>query len=472
MTFLAKEDVKNSIYDGMFANMFATLTGGMFLTGFALYLGMNESLIGLVAAMPFMVTVFQLPVSYLIEKKGGRKRMVLWGAGIARISWLLILTAAMLPISSQTVRYLLILGLIFVSYAFLSVGNMAWLSWTSELIPDEILGNFFGTRNMLCALAGLIATVIFGNLLDVMKTYFREDQSPAFGFIFVSAVFFGMISLYFLNRISEPRRYALNPDDRSFRKLMRLPFKTANFRNFLLFVFLWNFSVYFSAPFFTLYCLRDLQFSYSLVAVLAMLSSFADIVGMKFWGVVSDKVRNKAVLGLTTVGVVPLPLIWVWVRPDDLVLPVLLHLLGAGLWSGVNLCTNNLMLRISPRDSRSFFLSAYNIAGGFGSAAAPVLSGLAIAYLIPRDIHILSGSFISLHIVFLLSTLMRLGSLFVLRYVREPEEVGVGEMIRILRGIRNLNISNGFNHLLHPFMEISDIQIKGDHPDASDPKNL
>ena len=59
------DDLKNSIYDGMFANIFATLMGGVFLTGFALYRGMNESMIGVVASMPFIVTVFQVPASYL-----------------------------------------------------------------------------------------------------------------------------------------------------------------------------------------------------------------------------------------------------------------------------------------------------------------------------------------------------------------------------------------------------------------------
>jgi hypothetical protein len=59
------DDLKNSIYDGMFANAFATLTGGVFLTSFALYLRMNEFMIGVVASMPFIVTVFQVPASYL-----------------------------------------------------------------------------------------------------------------------------------------------------------------------------------------------------------------------------------------------------------------------------------------------------------------------------------------------------------------------------------------------------------------------
>jgi hypothetical protein len=59
------DDLKNSIYDGMFANAFVTLTGEVFITGFALYLGMNDFMIGVVASMPFIVTVFQVAASYL-----------------------------------------------------------------------------------------------------------------------------------------------------------------------------------------------------------------------------------------------------------------------------------------------------------------------------------------------------------------------------------------------------------------------
>jgi len=37
-------------------------------------------------------------------------------------------------------------------------------------------------------------------------------------------------------------------------------------------------------------------------------------------------------------------------------------------------------------------------------------------------------------------------SLPILKYVQEPEEVTVGEMVRILRGVRGLNMANGFRH--------------------------
>lgn len=63
MTLFATKDFRNSFYDGMFSSMFATLTGGLFLTGFAVCLGMNEFMIGILGAIPFMVTIFQLPTS-------------------------------------------------------------------------------------------------------------------------------------------------------------------------------------------------------------------------------------------------------------------------------------------------------------------------------------------------------------------------------------------------------------------------
>jgi len=116
-----KHDLKNSIYDGMFANMFATLTGGMFLTGFALYLGMNEFLIGLLASMPFMVTLFQLPASYSILRTGRRKAIACRAAAAARVIWIPIVMVTLLSFTSRSNGVAITLGLAFLSYACVSI---------------------------------------------------------------------------------------------------------------------------------------------------------------------------------------------------------------------------------------------------------------------------------------------------------------------------------------------------------------
>jgi MFS family permease len=449
-----REDLKNSIYDGIFANMFATLTGGVFLTGFALYLGMDDFMIGVLASMPFVATLFQLPASYLIGRNGKRKQLAYWAAAGARLTWIPVVLVAFLPWNSASTRSFSILVLIFVSYAFVSVSYVSWLTWMSDLVPDGTRGSFFGTRNMLNGGAGMIVMVVFGFLLDYLKSHLAGGLSIAFSVTFLAGVSFGILSLYFLRRVSEPVGHH-GVSALSFRTHLGRPFGEKNFRRFLVFILVWSFSVYFASPFFTVYFLRDLEFSYGFVAALGMLSALADLIGMRLWGRISDKVRNKAVVQFAGWVAVFLPAGWITVRPDSMVMPVLLTLIGGGFWAGINLCSNNLLLKISPQPERPFYISLYNIMGGLGAAAGPLVSGFILKSMTDLDLHVASFHVFPVHVIFLVSTVLRLLGLQLFRYVREPEEVSVGQMVRILRSVRGLNVATGFNYLLHPFIEIA-----------------
>ena len=331
------QDIKNSNYDGIFAHMFATLTGGVFLTGFAIHLGMNEFMIGLLASMPFFVTVFQLPVSFFIWRNGRRKRVARLFSLLARLTWVPILGVAIFPFSSFYHRSQVILGLVFLSYAFATLSYVSWLSWMSDLIPDKIRGSFFGTRNMLCGAAGMIAMLVFGKALDNLNTKSLGALPIGFTITFISAVFFGIVSLHFLKKISEPLQIERKANKDSFNQLIFLPISEPNFRKFLIFSFLWGFSVHFASPFFTLYFLRDLKFSYGFVALLGTISAFADLTGMQIWGRISDKVKNKAVIQFACWVAIFLPLAWVTVRPGSFLMPIILHIIGGGFWAGINL---------------------------------------------------------------------------------------------------------------------------------------
>lgn len=448
-----RQDLRNSMYDGLLANMFATLTGGVFLTGFALYLGMNELMISLLAAIPFLVTVFQIPASYIIGRIDRRKALAYWAALVARVAWVPILLVVFLPAQTPVPKYLIVFGLFFLSHASASVSYVAWLSWTSDLVPEEMRGSFFGIRNMLCGLAGVAAIVTFGNLVDILNLH---SQKAPFGFIvtFMAAVGFGLLSLRFLGRI--PHIEAAAPERlKTFRMRMADPFREANFRRFLIFAFLWSFSVHFASPFFSLYFLRDLKYSYGLVATLGMLSALADMVGMRVWGRISDRVKNKVIIRAGCSVAAFLPLAWATVGPGNMVVPIILHIVGGGFWAGITLCMNNLSLTITPRQDRAVFLSTYNIAGGLGATLGPILGGLAVSLMNNLDLPFQSWGVVPIQIVFVASTLFRLASLQALKQIGEPEEVTVGQAVRILRSVRGLNMASGFNYLLHPFMEVS-----------------
>ena len=88
-----------------------------------------------------------------------------------------IFATLLLPISSSNMNPLTFLSLIFLSYAFASVSYVSWLSWMSDLVPDEIRGRFFGTRNMVCGAAGIAM------MLQILRVV-REPEEATVGQVF------------------------------------------------------------------------------------------------------------------------------------------------------------------------------------------------------------------------------------------------------------------------------------------------
>ena len=104
-----------SIVEGTYSTVMGSLTGGVFLTGFALSLGAGNFEIGLLAAIPALASFIQIPASYFVEQSGKRRKISLRAAVIARSLWIPI---ALLPILAlgygQNYVVSIFLGLMFI----------------------------------------------------------------------------------------------------------------------------------------------------------------------------------------------------------------------------------------------------------------------------------------------------------------------------------------------------------------------
>ena len=78
------------IRDGMASNAMATLTGGVFLVAFALQLGASNTLIGLLAAVPPLAQLVQIPSILLVERLRNRRAISVVASSMSRIIWLVI----------------------------------------------------------------------------------------------------------------------------------------------------------------------------------------------------------------------------------------------------------------------------------------------------------------------------------------------------------------------------------------------
>jgi predicted MFS family arabinose efflux permease len=441
-----RKALRLSILDGVFSNLYSNLTGGVFLVGYMVALGASETQVRLLAALPLVANVVQLASTYLIELVGRRRPLALIGGASARLLWIVVIGASLSPFTHQA---LLLLSLTIVAFSQLGtvVNNLAWISWMADLVREEIRGRYFSVRNSLLSGAAMLTNLSGGRFLDRWKTAHPHDELGGFRLLFCVAVVCGVISLFIQSRIMEPPLHE-GKDAQPFRARLWLPLQDDNFRRLLFFIVAWNVGVYLSGPFFAVYMMKQLHLNYSTIVSYTVLSSVVDLLSVQFWGHVSDRTTNKTVLFICSFFVALIPFGWLFADAATPLLIALLHVQGGLFWSGIHLCTANLVLKITPVAHRSLYYAIFNTIAGLVAAIVPIIGGMLLQHL-PDMLTQLSFEWKAFALVFFFSAVLRLAGLSLLAKVDEPRESSAWEAVRVIRNVRAFTTTMGFNQLYH-----------------------
>jgi len=191
-------------------------------------------------------------------------------------------------------------------------------------------------------------------------------------------------------------------------------------------------------PFFTVYMLRDLHFTYLQYTASTGISVLAQFLTLNMWGRFGDIFGHRRVLALTGSLIPILPALW-------LVSPEFWYILGVqtlgGLcWAGFSLSAGNFLYDVMPPDKRATYAAIHNVLSNSAIFSGALVGGY-LSTVIPTEIiifgytmHWTSG----LWGVILISTLARATvALIFLRRIREVREVrpvsAGGLMIRVIR---------------------------------------
>lgn len=147
-------------------------------------------MIGLLGSIPFLVTVFQLPTSYILGNNGRRKKVNCWGAAIARFNWITILIvagvgAALGPIAGGlAAKYLVNMELEFLDVKMVPLQVVFLISTSLRLVnfqlfryvhePEEAsVGHFI---RVLRNVRGLNVATGFNYLLHPFIEIMRKEE--------------------------------------------------------------------------------------------------------------------------------------------------------------------------------------------------------------------------------------------------------------------------------------------------------
>ena len=329
---------------------------------------------------------------------------------------------------------LLTLGIMLVTNIIEAFARAPWMSWTAVLVPTRLRGRYFGFRNSVLSLTNLIIVPLLGLAVSVWPS----GTLQGYGAILVLGIVIGLISQgcqFWMTDVNPQLLKIVGSDTpQPYRKGIHLKFlNDPNFLKLLLYLAIWCFAVNISAPFFNLYLLDNLNIDVSMVTIYNGLGAGANMLLLVFWGKLADRIGNRPIMLIVGLLVAVTPLLWLLAGNNSISLWVwlpFLHVLGAGTWAAIDLCTNNLMMGVAPvTNQSSYFAIAGAVAGVTG--AMGITAGSFLATL-PS-----AGGLLG---VFVLSGILRIAALLPLFFVQERGSVSLGQLWRVLFPVKEQRV--------------------------------
>ncbi len=418
--------LKISIHEGAFSSVSIGL-GRSYFSPFALALNATATQMGILyAVISLFPSIIQLKSTTLIEKFS-RKKIVTFGA-LWRILLMLpiILIGILFYFGVPHMVWFLIL-LVGVYYAFGAMSAPVWFSWMGLLVPEKQKGDYFSLRNKVAGFFGVIAMIAGAFILDGAKrigVHFGNSIGftlLGFGVVFALSGISKMGSLHLLRKQYEPRLKVKKRDYFSFKDFLEKGISSP-FGRFTLFRGAFSVAVGIATPFWALYILRDLSFSYVWYMLITVSAIVFQLVFLPLLGKFSDRFGNIKLLRTCSWLIVTTPLWWlasVFVPAGltlKLYLVILPAIVGGFGWAGFNLAVNNYVYDAVRSTKISFGITYMNLIVGIGAfigaAIGSLLAWANISFMNP------------LLFIFAISATGRfLVALFGLKFLREVRHV-------------------------------------------------
>lgn len=343
-----------------------------YIIPFSLALKATAAQVGLLSSIPNLaMALSQLMAPRLAEKAGSRKGLILPVVLFHAFMWLPIM---LIPYLFPGHHIWWLIAFFTLSTVLGSLGNPAWGSLMADLVPVEIRGRYFGLRGRICGLVTLVSFFIGGAILDFSATIFI-----GFALLFGGAMLFRLVSWHFLSKIYEPPLASAAGERPSLVDFIR-DMNSSNLGRFMLFVALIYFTTYIASPFFAVYMLRDLKFSYLTYVMVTAAAIVANLVFLTFWGHRADRAGNIKVLKVASVLVPVVPVLWVASHGLYYLIPV--QVLSGFAWAGFSLASTNFVYEASPPEKRTQHIAVFNAMNGVAMSLGALLGGY-LASLLP-----------------------------------------------------------------------------------------
>lgn len=428
----SEQSLRHSVRDGV-AYSFMAGAGEHYLSAYALFLKATAAQISWLAAFPSLLGSFaQLFSAWLASRIGRRKPIIMFGVGLQTVMWLPIIW---LPYFFPEHAVTILIACVALYFTGAHLATPVWNSLMGDLVLERRRGRFFARRTRLMSMTNFLALVGAGLLLYGFEV--AEQVRLGFMLIFTVAALARLYSAMQLAHMHDPC-CAPRPIDWPALPGLWRRLQGADCVRFTLFFAAMQFATAIAAPFFVVFMLRDLGFSYLQYMSATALSVLAQFGTLRMWGRLGDIFGNRLILKVTGTVIPFFPVLWL--LSPNFIYVLLLQMLGGLCWAGFSLSAGNYLYDTVNSERRAAYTAVHNVLTQAAIFAGALLGGF-LSLVVPETITLFGETWhwsSSLWGVLIASSLARAAvSLSLAPALREVREVRrltpAGLMLRVAR---------------------------------------
>ncbi|MCX6646348.1 MAG: MFS transporter [bacterium] len=443
-----------SIIDGALFSVYWSVVAGAIINSLLLSLGAEPMHLAILNGLPSLGAVFALPAARLIQSRDIRKRFVLVTFGLSRLIWLFVPLIVLFP-PNPSLQIWFVLLIAAICHTTHGAGGVGWISWVSDLVPEGIRGVYFGTRNALTSLIGMIGVTIasvWADRVHFQFGYSREYLDCLLTLIGIS-VFFALASwaCLYLQPVRKMRNLVTNGWTAIWDSL-----GSPNGRRIAISWMTFAFSTGLSAGLYTVAMLDRFKITLTGMTSYGWIALVLTTLTTPIWGRIADRFGNKIVLRMAWAGVFWQPLLFVF-TPYDMphvlgLLPITIivdAIAGGIFWPAVGLAQTNLVIAEAPSQTRAGLFASLGALTGLIAFISVTLGGVITKTIGTHTFNLGIVTLDDIRTVMVAGMILRLLSGILLFRVQEPPRKrapistsqAFATMVRLLTGRKYRSIA-------------------------------
>jgi MFS family permease len=345
-----------------------------YVGAYAILMQATAAQVAILSAFPaWLGSLVQIFSALIAGRWVRRKSLIVFGAAV-QIA--VIPALVLLPWLDPDLAVPALIVLAAIYHAGINLAQPNWNGLIGDLLPERRRGRWFGRRT------AWVNVITFGSMAGagvVLHRFQLADMAyVGFAVLFAVGALGRLYSLYHLSRMTDPGPPAEASPSAAEPLSLLLRLRQSDFMRYSLSIGLMYAAVVFAGPFFQVYMLRDLHYSYLELMGNMAASAVTQTMLLPLWGRVRDRYGNRLLI-VASGWMIPLVPI-VWIVTTDYWILILSQMVAGAAWSGYSLASSTFLYdTVSPR-RRGLFSAIHTVLAMsmwfFGGLLAAYVSGL------------------------------------------------------------------------------------------------